>query len=86
MAEPLGMRNVQPVSDEDITLSVDVSPVWERELAAMWCHATQWTSSPMALAGPERQRTFFGVEYFVCAGVRRRDGDFMERLLKEGRE
>jgi LmbE family N-acetylglucosaminyl deacetylase len=61
---------------------VDVSSVWETKLTAMRCHATQLSSSPMMSAPAERQRLFFGREYFVRAAMRRRAEDFLPDILK----
>jgi LmbE family N-acetylglucosaminyl deacetylase len=82
LAERLGMRQVHPVPDEAIALRVDVSSVWETKLAAMRCHATQWSSSPMLGAPAERQRLFFGREDFVQAALRSSADDFLPDFLK----
>ncbi len=82
LAEILGMRQVRAVPDETITLSVDVSSVWETKLTAMRCHATQWSTSPMARASEGDQRLFFGCEYFVRAAVRPSALDFLPKSLK----
>jgi len=82
LSQSLNMRQVHPVPDETIALSVDVSSVWETKLAAMRCHATQWSSSPMQSAPPERQRLFFGHEHFVRAAMRRSADDFLPEVLK----
>jgi LmbE family N-acetylglucosaminyl deacetylase len=83
LAETLNMRQVHPVPDEEIALSVDVSSVWETKLAAMRCHATQLGSSPMMSAPVERQRLFFGREYFVRAAARPSTGDFMPEIFSD---
>jgi LmbE family N-acetylglucosaminyl deacetylase len=75
------MRRVQSVPDEAIALSVNVSTVWETKLAAICCHATQLSSSPMMRAPVERQRLFFGTEHFVRAATRR--PDWLEEILQE---
>lgn len=82
LAQTLNMRQVHPVADEAISFIVDVSFVWDIKLAAMRCHATQLSSSPMMSATVERQRLFFGREYFVRASVRPTAGDFMPEILK----
>jgi len=82
LATRLGMKQVRPVPDEKIALSVDVASVWETKLAAMRCHATQWSSSPMLSAPAERQRLFFGHEYFMQAAMRRPAGDFLPEVLQ----
>jgi N-acetylglucosamine malate deacetylase 2 len=82
LAQALNMRQVHPVPDETIALTVDVSPVWETKLTAMGCHATQVSSSPMMSAPEERRRLFFGREYFVRAAVRLAAGDFLPEILK----
>ncbi|MBN1147975.1 MAG: PIG-L family deacetylase [Anaerolineales bacterium] len=83
LARKLGMRQVHPVPDEAIALTVDVSPVWEAKIAAMHCHATQWSSSPMANAPEERRRLFFGQEDFVLAVCKQANADFLPTLLEE---
>ncbi len=73
LAERLEMKRVHSVPDETIALSVDVLAVWEAKLAAIRCHATQLSSSPLMHAPEERQRLFFGTEHFVRAATRRPD-------------
>lgn len=67
LAERLGMKQVHPVPDEEITLTVDVGPVWEKKLAAIRCHATQHGVTPILKAPVERQREFLGAETFRLA-------------------
>lgn len=83
VADQLGMHLVHPVADAEITFGVDVSSVWETKLAAICCHATQLSSTPLLRAPEERQRLFFGREYFVKAAERNPRQDFLPELLKE---
>jgi LmbE family N-acetylglucosaminyl deacetylase len=83
LAEQLEMRQVHSVPDEQIALRVDVTPAWEIKKAAMNCHMTQRTSTPLMSAPEERQRLFFGREFFVQAACRAPESDFMPDLLKE---
>ena len=78
----LGMKQVHPVPDNTIAITVDVSSVWETKLAAMRCHATQINSSPILSAPAEHQRLFFGREYFVRAAIRYSNDDFLPEVLK----
>lgn len=82
LVQTLNMRQVHPVPDEAIALSVDVSSIWEMKLAAMRCHATQWSSSPLQSAPAERQRLFFGHEHFLRAAMRRSADDFLPEVLQ----
>lgn len=83
LAETLNMRQVRAVPDEAIALTVDVSPVWETKLAAIRCHATQLSSSPMMSASEERQRLFFGREHFVRAAACPSGVDFLPGILNQ---
>ncbi len=83
LKEKLDMRQVHAVPDDAIALSVDVASVWETKLAAMRCHATQWSTSPMVNAPEERRRLFFGREYFVRAASHNTSGDFLPSFLQE---
>ena len=78
LATALSMNHLRAVPDEAITLRVDVSPVWESKLAAIRCHATQASSSPITRAPVERQRAFLGVEHFVQAYIRNNLPTFMD--------
>jgi LmbE family N-acetylglucosaminyl deacetylase len=70
LAERLGMGQVRPVPDEEVTLAVDVMSAWEAKMAAIRCHASQVATSPMLRASPERQRLFLGTETFRLAASR----------------
>ena len=82
LAEKLGMTQIRAVPDEAITLAVDISETWEAKLAAIRCHATQLSSSPITSAPLERQRLFLGREYFVRAAARGRDDVLAELEAK----
>ena len=83
IAERLGMGRVRAVPDEEIALAVDVAEeVWEQKLAAIRCHATQWSTSPMVQAPEERQRVFFGTEHFVRVAARQPERDFLGAVLQ----
>jgi LmbE family N-acetylglucosaminyl deacetylase len=80
LAAALGLTHLRTVPDEAISLRVDVSPVWESKLAAIRCHATQASSSPITQAPVERQRAFLGTEHFVQAETRRDMPTCMDEL------
>jgi LmbE family N-acetylglucosaminyl deacetylase len=85
VAEQLEMRQVHPVPDEKIALRVDVSTAWEAKHAAMACHATQRSTTPLLNADEGRQHLFFGREFFVLTACRTPESDFMPDLLKDYR-
>jgi LmbE family N-acetylglucosaminyl deacetylase len=64
VARVLQMPHLHAVPDEQVTLTVDVSAVWEQKLAAIACHRTQAGASPILTAPAERQRLFLGREHF----------------------
>ena len=73
VASALNLTKLHAIPDEEISLTVDVTPVWKQKRTAMDCHRTQVGDSPILFAPEEKQRVFFGKEHFVrvCA----RDGD-----------
>jgi LmbE family N-acetylglucosaminyl deacetylase len=71
VADALGFSGLHAVEDEDVTLTVDVTPVWEEKLSAIRCHRTQAGETPILDAPRERQRLFLGVEHFQQAAVQR---------------
>ena len=64
LANELGMTQIHTVPDDAITLTVDVSTVWEAKMAAIRCHQTQLGESPILRASPEKQHLFLGTEHF----------------------
>mgnify|MGYP005848594215 CR=1 FL=1 len=64
VAEALGLTHLHAIPDEEVTLAVDVTAVWEQKLAAIRCHRTQISASPMLAAPEEKQRLFWGGEHF----------------------
>ena len=80
LAKRMGMAQVRSVPDEDISVTVDVSPVWKRKMAAIRCHATQVSSSPILRASMERQQMFLSTESFVRACTGNSAATFFDRL------
>jgi N-acetylglucosamine malate deacetylase 2 len=82
LATKLGiMSQIRALPDDSITLSVDVSTVWEAKLAAINCHRTQLGESPILAAPQEKQRLFLGCEYFIRAQSRLEKDFFLTNLL-----
>ena len=73
VADELNLSELHAIPDEEVSLMVDVMPVWKQKWAAINCHLTQADGSPMLAAPEEKRRVFFGKEHFrrVCA----REGD-----------
>jgi len=67
LAQTLGMTQLYTVPDESVTLTVDVSDVWEAKMAAIRCHRTQLKGTPILSAPEAKQRLFLGVEHFRLA-------------------
>lgn len=80
LAERLGMKQIHAVPDEAITLTADVLAAWEAKVAAIHCHATQLSSSPLMSTPPVPcQRLFLGAEHFVRT-ARRHGRDFFAEV------
>jgi len=85
VAQALGLAHLHALPDDQITLAVDVTPVWEQKLAAIHCHRTQASSTPILRAPEERQRLFLGKEHFRRAQARMEPDLFLQTLsLLEG--
>lgn len=81
VAQALALPHLHAVPDEQVTLTVDVSPVWEQKLAAIRCHRTQAGGSPILAASKEKQRLFLGREHFQRAKARAGQDFFGEKTL-----
>jgi len=79
IADRLGLAHLQAIPDEAVTVTVDVTPVWDQKLAAVNCHRTQLGVSPIMAAEEEQQRLFLGREYFRRVQART-DWDFWLEL------
>jgi len=79
VANRLGLTQLHATPDAEIDLTMDVSAVWERKMAAIRCHRTQAGESPILRAPVERQRPFLGVEHFRRATARA-DHDVVWRM------
>ena len=64
LAKTLGMTQIHTVPDEAITLTVDISSVWEAKMTAIRCHRTQLGESLILRASPKKQHLFLGTEHF----------------------
>ncbi len=64
LAEAMKMPHLITVPDEEVTLTMDVSAVWDAKMAAIRCHHSQVVSSPVLDAPEEQQHLFLGTEYF----------------------
>jgi len=58
------MTQIHGVPDEAITLTVDVSAIWEIKMSAILCHRTQLGETPILATNNEKQHLFLGREYF----------------------
>ncbi len=74
IASELHMNQIRAVSDDLITLAVDVSAVWKAKMASIRCHRTQMGVSPILQADRKSQRLFLAKEHF-CLAESRRDPD-----------
>lgn len=64
LANELGLKMLHTLPDRDVTVTVDVQPVWGKKLAAIACHRTQAGESPILQAPLARQVLFLGQEHF----------------------
>lgn len=64
LAQRLGLTHLRAVFEADVSLTIDVTPVWAEKLAAVNCHRTQLGATPILAASEEKQRLFLGREYF----------------------
>ena len=69
LANELGLKMLHTLPDSEITVTVDVKPVWEKKLAAIACHRTQAGESPILHAPLARQVRFLGWEHFHSFSV-----------------
>ncbi|MBN2551000.1 MAG: PIG-L family deacetylase [Anaerolineales bacterium] len=69
LARELGLNQLHTLPDQDVTVTVDVQPVWDQKIAAIACHRTQAGESPILQASLERQRRFLGWEHFYRAAA-----------------
>jgi len=79
VANALGLAHLHAIPDAEITLTVDVTPVWEQKWAAIRCHRTQADGSPILAAPEEKRRLFLDKEHFRRARAQEGD-DFLCRL------
>lgn len=79
LADALDMHQIHALPDSAITLSIDVSEVWETKMKAIRCHFSQLHTSPITRAPLERQHLFLGREHFVRAAGRA-EPDFFSEL------
>jgi len=70
LAHALEMRHLHTVPDEGVTVTVDVSAVWETKMSAIRCHRTQASGSPILEAPEKKQQLFLGTEHFLLAAQR----------------
>ena len=77
----LGLFNLHAIPDDEISITVDISPVWEQKMSAINCHHTQMASSPIMSAQKEKQKLFLGKEYFSCMFAKQ-DPDFIVDYLQ----
>jgi len=76
VADTLGLARLHAIPDAEISLTVDVTPIWRQKWAAIRCHRTQAGGSPILAAPEEKRRLFLGKEHFRRAWAREGD-DFL---------
>jgi LmbE family N-acetylglucosaminyl deacetylase len=80
LASELGLKQLHTMPDQDITVAVDVQPVWAQKIAAIACHRTQAGESPILQAPLERQVRFLGQEHFYLFSSRPSPGGKIVKL------
>jgi LmbE family N-acetylglucosaminyl deacetylase len=80
LASELGLKQLHTMPDQDITVTVDVQPVWAQKIAAIACHRTQAGESPILQAPLERQVRFLEQEHFCLFSSRPSPGDKIVKL------
>ena len=82
LAEKFEKFKLNPVPDNEISLAIDVLPVWEKKIKAIRCHQTQISESPILTLSDEIQRQFLGSEYFLISG-NSKDRDFLSEIFSQ---
>jgi LmbE family N-acetylglucosaminyl deacetylase len=82
LTDSLGMLRIHAVPDDTITHIVDISEVWDAKMAAIHCHRSQLSESPILTDEPQKQRLFLGVEHFCLSATRPNPGKENADLLK----
>jgi len=77
LAETMKMPHLHTVPDEEVTLTMDVSAVWDEKMAAIHCHASQLSSSPITSSPLDRQRLFLGTEHFQKIAVQTKNKEIL---------
>jgi len=81
LAKKFGISQLHTMPDSEVTISVNIESVWEEKIAAINCHHTQIGQTPILHASLERQKLFFGVEYFFRAISHAPNDVFLEMSL-----
>jgi len=82
VANVLSLTKLHSIPDEEISLTVDIAEVWEQKMAAIRCHRTQASTSPILSSMEKTQRLFLGKEYFSQA-LSSEDYDFLPGILMD---
>jgi len=64
LIDKLGLDHLRGIPEEEITIEIDVSPVWEKKKTAILCHESQLAHSPILNLMKEKRDLFFKKEYF----------------------
>ncbi len=83
VAEEVGLSNLDTVPFREVSLSIDVHPVWDKKMAAIHCHRSQIAHSPVMSLPPQKQEAFFGQEYFKRIYHHPRGRDILRELEAE---
>lgn len=67
LAKNFKKYNLHSIPDNEISLAIDIIPVWKNKIKAIRCHQTQISESPILNQSDEIQRQFLGTEYFVIS-------------------
>lgn len=67
LADRLDMKQIHSVSDEAVTLAVDVSSVWDIKMAAIHCLRTQLGESPILVYPAKNNTSFWASSIFALS-------------------
>lgn len=86
VAEAVSLSHLKTVPSREVSMTIDVTSVWDQKMTAIRCHQSQIVHSPVLRLPRQKQEGFLGQEHYKRIYHQPRGRDILRELGSERKE